>query len=218
MCHKEMRMNRRFYLLKGFSLIELSIVLLIIGIIAGAVMKGTDLIEAARIRSILNDLNKYSVAFMLYQETNQALPGDDSKAQDRFGQDVTNGDGDGKITGNDIAKAWQHLGKAGHINVTSPPSSKLGGKYYFVSNPLNGFSGTWLILSEESGGQNLYPLLTPQQAQAIKQKIEEGPANEGSLRVTEGTGAQAGSCINVNGILNLQTKDKVCILLSKVEG
>ena len=82
----------------AFSLIEMSIVLVVIGIIAGAVFKGQELLESAKIRSIVQDFQHYSLSVGIYQETYQALPGDDPKASLHFAG-IESGDGNGQITG-----------------------------------------------------------------------------------------------------------------------
>lgn len=58
--------------IKAFSLIEMSIVLVVIGLIAGAVFKGRELLENAKIRSIASDLQQYDMAINNYQETYHA--------------------------------------------------------------------------------------------------------------------------------------------------
>ena len=48
--------------LAAFSLIEMSIVLVVIGIIAGAVFKGQELLESAKIRSVVQDFQHYALS------------------------------------------------------------------------------------------------------------------------------------------------------------
>ena len=64
----------------GFTLVEIAIVLVVIGLLLGGVLKGQELIEASRIKSMAKDLNGYSTLFMAYQDRYRGVPGDDSTA------------------------------------------------------------------------------------------------------------------------------------------
>jgi prepilin-type N-terminal cleavage/methylation domain-containing protein len=61
---------------KGFTLIELSIVLVIIGIILAAVLKGQDLIQNARAKKVANLINQWQVPMMTYYDRKGMFPGD----------------------------------------------------------------------------------------------------------------------------------------------
>src|SRR3984885_3925644 len=64
-----------------FTLIELSIVLVIIGLIVGGVLVGQDLIKAAEIRATVSQIEKYNTAANTFQTKYNALPGDVPAAQ-----------------------------------------------------------------------------------------------------------------------------------------
>jgi len=84
----------------GFTLIELSIVLVIIGLIIGGILVGRDLVHAAEIRAVAKDLQSYETAYNTFRLKYNCLPGDCPNATDLFGAQkgqMTNGDGDGKI-------------------------------------------------------------------------------------------------------------------------
>lgn len=189
-------------------------VLMIIGIIAGAVFKGQDLLESAKVRATLSDFNRYKMAVMFYQETYGALPGDDSEAQSRFGTDVSNGNGNGLIQGNEAAYFWVHLFKAGQVSSDKSPASKLGGKFSVVSDPTSQMSGNWLMLGKENGENADGALLTPKQAQMLKIKGDEGNTkpDEGVFRVTEGKGVSSGQCLRDHQF-NLSNSAPACIIL-----
>jgi prepilin-type N-terminal cleavage/methylation domain-containing protein len=65
----------------GFTLIELSIVLVIIGLVVGGVLVGNDLIKAAEIRAIISQKDKYLLAVNTFKLKYNALPGDMSVSQ-----------------------------------------------------------------------------------------------------------------------------------------
>ncbi|WP_373976002.1 prepilin-type N-terminal cleavage/methylation domain-containing protein [Chitinibacter sp. SCUT-21] len=60
----------------GFTLVELAIVLVIIGLILGAVFKGNDLIDGAKVKNMAAQVNKMQAAFNVYFEKYGAYPGD----------------------------------------------------------------------------------------------------------------------------------------------
>jgi prepilin-type N-terminal cleavage/methylation domain-containing protein len=91
------RMRRKQTL--GFTLIELSIVLVIIGLIVGGILVGQDLVEGARIRAQITQIEKYQTAFATFKGKYGGLPGDlVSRRASQFGfatRAGTNGHGDG---------------------------------------------------------------------------------------------------------------------------
>ena len=114
----------------GFTLVELAIVLVIIGLLVSGVLAGQELITQARIRAIINEQKNYERAIYTFQLKYNSLPGDAPNAYKFFGSncgtntnDVStgcNGDGDGVIEGvyssSEGVKAWEHLSLAGLIN------------------------------------------------------------------------------------------------------
>jgi prepilin-type N-terminal cleavage/methylation domain-containing protein len=65
----------------GFTLVELAIVLVIIGLLIGGVLVGRDMIEAAAIRSTISQIDRYNTAAHAFQLKYDALPGDISSTQ-----------------------------------------------------------------------------------------------------------------------------------------
>jgi prepilin-type N-terminal cleavage/methylation domain-containing protein len=124
----------------AFSLVELSVVLVILGLLVGGVLAGQSLIRAAELRSVLADFSRYNAAFRTFQDKYFALPGDMSNATAFWGiasgttgadtncfdvfkaaQPTCNGDGDQRIldrvlggTHNSVERflVWQHLANA----------------------------------------------------------------------------------------------------------
>src|SRR6195256_6662031 len=84
----------------GFTLVEIAIVLVIIGLLLGGILKGQEMITQAKIKNVVNDFNGITVAVTSYQDRYRFLPGDDKGATTRWTvQNPASGDGDGVIAG-----------------------------------------------------------------------------------------------------------------------
>ena len=68
---------------KGFTLVELAIVMIIIGLLIGGILKGTEMIENAKVSSTLAQVKAYTAAVYTFQDTYSAMPGDMRNALDR---------------------------------------------------------------------------------------------------------------------------------------
>lgn len=135
----------------GFSLVELSIVLVILGLLTGGILGGQALIRAAELRSTISDTSRYSTALNSFRDKYLALPGDMPNAQSFWGvlngshatcittaatgTATCNGDGNGQIVStngshyDESFRAWQHLANAGLIegNYTGTPGPTANG-------------------------------------------------------------------------------------------
>jgi prepilin-type N-terminal cleavage/methylation domain-containing protein len=137
----------------GFTLIEIAIVLVIIGLLLGGVMKGQELINSAKVKNLANDFRNIPVYIYTYQDKFRALPGDDALVATHVtgaqpvGVAATLGNGmiDGKwdqytaydaATTTEATMFWQHIRLAGiaagitvpGINTSQyPPTNTLGG-------------------------------------------------------------------------------------------
>lgn len=114
----------------GFTLLELSIVLVIIGLIIGGITVGQSLIRAAELNSVISDVNRYKTAVNAFRLKYNGLPGDISNAasywpacDDNDDADSTcNGDANGFINEgsalylSEPVRAWQHLTLAEVVN------------------------------------------------------------------------------------------------------
>src|ERR1035438_8612722 len=99
------RINHETRSERGFTLIEIAIVLVIIGLIVGGVLVGQNLIAAATVRAQITQIEKYNTAVNTFRGKYNALPGDMQATQaaqlgftPRIGL-VGRGDGNGLIEG-----------------------------------------------------------------------------------------------------------------------
>lgn len=95
----------------GFSLLELSVVLIILALLAGGIMVGQDMIRQSKVKSVLSDLKKYETAYNAFVGKYNAMPGDMPDATDYWGTapDCANGNpstGTGTETCNGNGNAW----------------------------------------------------------------------------------------------------------------
>lgn len=109
---------------QGFTLIEIAIVLVIIGLLLGGILKGQELITSARVRGLISQQDGIKAAFYGFQDRYRSLPGDYSAASTNIQMTTTganaNGNGDGRIlaggTPDETILVWEHLSKSGFIN------------------------------------------------------------------------------------------------------
>ncbi|HPP46649.1 MAG TPA: prepilin-type N-terminal cleavage/methylation domain-containing protein [Accumulibacter sp.] len=65
----------------GFTLVEIAIVLVIIGLLLGGVLKGQELINSAKVKRLIEDFRSYSTMVYAYQDRFKSMPGDQNSSQ-----------------------------------------------------------------------------------------------------------------------------------------
>jgi len=183
----------------GFTLVEVAIVMVIIGLLLGGVLKGQEVITNARLKNVNNDFSGISAAIYSYQDRYAALPGDDIAADAHTGA-ATNGDGDGLFdvafvpaaAGDESSLVWSHLRSAGLIagDATSviPPTNAFGGITGISTgdltgavNDTNGITGIHVGFSQIEG--NMAVILDTQN--------DDGNGNTGTVRANANIAAAA---------------------------
>src|ERR1017187_9092182 len=126
-------MSQRKNQQSGFTLIEIAIVLVIIGLLLGGVLKGQELIYNQKIKSTYDSYRQYTAAMYGYQDRYRAIPGDDANVLTRGfvatgGVAIVAGSGNGIIagagqtcilaagTGTEVCQANYHLRLAGFLS------------------------------------------------------------------------------------------------------
>lgn len=156
----------------GFTLIEIAIVLVIIGLLLGGVLKGQELITNSKIKRTANDYNGVAAAIYSYLDRYSALPGDDTNANARW----TLGDGNGNgVIQNAAERAlvWSHLRASGLVAGTgaSNPIHAFGGQIV-VQNGGNGLSGTTICMG----------LMDGKIGEILDRQNDDGVYNTGEIR------------------------------------
>jgi len=175
----------------GFTLVEIAIVLVIIGLLLGGVLKGQELITQAKIKNVANDLNGLSAAVYSYQDRYKRLPGDDPGAtrwtiipaatatQANIGDNVVNGNYQSTTNTDESRLFWADLRAAGFV---AGDASTLAAA---AVQPLNAAGG---IVGAQHGALGLTGLvicsgsLPAKIAQAIDAQFDDGNMLTGSVR------------------------------------
>lgn len=164
----------------GFSLVELSIVLVILGLLTGGILGGQQLIRAAEMRAVTSEHESWVTASHTFRSKYMALPGDMRNATQFWGRadngtfsgqcasptsdtgtgtQTCNGDGNGFInykgaTPNETFRFWQHLANAGLIAGTYTGVAGPGGFLHHIydENYPNSKTGNggWFPASDDS--------------------------------------------------------------------
>lgn len=201
---------------QGFTLIEIAIVLVIIGLLLGGVLKGQELIQNARVRNVIALQDGVKSAFFGFQDRYRGIPGDytvaNAQANIPNAGAVCGGDSDSLINhvvngvGESIC-AWYQLSRAGFItgsytgvgasnleaavNATNAPSNPFGGfmQVFFDSN----YSGVANNVHNIKTGTNIPATVLAE----IDRKIDDGLPDTGAFRFSPWQASVAATCTTV---------------------
>lgn len=200
----------------GFTLIEIAIVLVIIGLLLGGVLKGQELITSARVRNLIAQQDGIKAAFFGFQDRFRAYPGDYATAGQTLkcpsGTTCLNGNGNGLIeetatpTGtpasvtNEHTLVWMHLASAGFLNGSYTMTAS-GEAITEINTPRNPYN---IFLEFKHDNDYYDSVATPVSKLNLKtgsqipveiisevdRKIDDGHAQRGSFRFSRynGTG------------------------------
>jgi len=187
----------------GFTLVELSIVLVIIGLLVSGVLVGQNLIQGATIRSQIKQIEDLNTTVNAFRDKYRFLPGDITTTRsNRWGLANSNGDGDGLLTAaagdltaydGEIQFFWVHLGQAEMVNTNfivgtvigdSFPEARIGRGGIVVGSD-SGFN--WWLLAANTGA-NMAAIvgntLTSEEALTIDEKMDDGLPSTGTVLTT----------------------------------
>lgn len=181
----------------GFTLVEIAIVLVIIGLLLGGILKGQEMITQAKIKNVVNDFNGITAAVNSYQDRYRALPGDDLNASGRWTGAVS-GNGDGvfgvgatttytkynnvltaaPVAGEESNLFWWHLRLAGFV--AGATSGTAAGQQ--PANAANGIMGVQTTGLGFTSNLVCASNLPDKIAIAVDTQMDDGTPNGGQVR------------------------------------
>lgn len=231
--------NIKFHQQAGFTLVELAIVLVVVGLLIGGILKGSEMITHASMMRTKADIESFQVAYQQFRDMYKAIPGDFNRAESYLPNcnppNCVNGNGNG-IIGSPSANGttdqtgagtpqvettmfFKHLLLAGLITgvtaASDPSVPEIGGTH--PKTPLGGaysayYRQGWHGISIKGCPQNSAcerGILSPARAQLLDIAID-GESDAGKGRVI----ANGGGCNHTAGTYDLSTKSPCYILIT----
>jgi len=190
----------------GFTLIEIAIVLVIIGLLLGGILKGQELITGAKVRNLISQVDGVKAAFFGFQDRYRAYPGDYSQAVANIAGVVATGDGNGNgrietaaASGkccDESVLVWDHLSHAGFITgtYTAVPTGTTPSNSSNPSNPYNVIIQLAYDMDYSDGASAADTATVPRHnvktgnqipveiIAEVDRKVDDGRANTGGFR------------------------------------
>ena len=192
----------------GFTLIEIAIVLVIIGLLLGGILKGQELITSARVRNLISQQEGVKAAYFGFLDRFRALPGDYNQASKNISctPACTDGNNNGIIrsiadgdTIDEHIAVWEHLSKTGFINgsytyaagaelPSSAPTNPYARYLRLNYDGAYGACGATLRHNIKTGNQIPSDILAE-----IDRKTDDGLATSGSFQFSAYDGGGTGA-------------------------
>ena len=199
----------------GFTLIEIAIVLVIIGLLLGGVLKGQELITSARVRNLISQQDGVKAAYFGFLDRFRALPGDYSLASTNIANVAVgaNGNGNGQIRSvlggdaiDEYIAVWDHLSKAGFINGSftyaalpetpaTAPTSPYARYIQVIYDNVYGVGGGAVRHNIKTGNQIPSDILSE-----IDRKIDDGNPIGGVFQFSTYNGGSGGTAPTATGV------------------
>ncbi|HET7400185.1 MAG TPA: prepilin-type N-terminal cleavage/methylation domain-containing protein [Usitatibacter sp.] len=200
----------------GFTLVEIAIVLVIIGLLLGGILKGQELINSAKVKNLANDFRVIPTYIYAYQDKYRALPGDDAQVvahnggvlattpSGKQGDGVIEGKWDSTTATDESVLFWNHIRKAGLMSGTDTvgafddadpytPKNALGGRIGISGNGssatpyITGMSGSYQICSKGIPGKF---------AKQLDIQMDDGDPSKGNMQaIKDGSASGVGVAI-----------------------
>lgn len=192
---------------KGFTLVEIAIVMVIIGLLLGGALKGQEMIKNARIKRMYSDIEQYRAALYTFQDIYRGLPGDlnKKKSEQFFGAGAPHAASaaanNGKISNglfcdkaeDETCIAWQHLrlagliaGDASQTGLDARPQHPFGGFYSGIATGIwgDGLTTQKLGVNDLSGEIGL----------RLDAAYDDGDGTTGDILCVTGVWSKDGHC------------------------
>jgi len=166
---------------KGFTLVEIAIVMVIIGLLIGGILKGQEMIKNAKVKRVTKQADEFRAAIISYQDRYGVYPGDDNAASTHTGvAGLTNGNANGQVTGAEAPDLFMHLAAANLISgsyttaTASYPKNAFGGRSYMYYVAAQGKTRHWIV----------FTLIPGDVGRMIDSSMDDGTYNSGSIRAS----------------------------------
>ncbi len=190
MKNRTIKNTRRHQRQRGFTLIEIAIVLVIIGLLIGGVMQGQSLIRAAKVKDIITTATDLSGAAATFKTRYHVLPGDHPAATTEIPGAVGNGNGNGVISVAESANVPSHLFASGFIKggATAPIRTTYGAVWLVQrSSAITAASPCGAAVNNAAPALTInnvivFSTLPGDAAEEIDRKLDDGLFNSGTIR------------------------------------